>query len=173
MGDDALHGKRRTNPRQSPPVAGLQTAQRGGPHRLHEVHRALTLAHRLQHARLPARLASESRRGGEIVARLDGRDARKRLASELEERFRKTRQWEIDGDRRFQRHPLISVYYEDLVQDPHRSLAGMLDFLDLRDFPLQTALRKQNPGRLVDLMTNYHGLKEAFAGTAWESFFDE
>src|SRR3546814_8552873 len=28
---------------------------------------------------------------GEIVARLDGRDARKRLASELEERFRKTK----------------------------------------------------------------------------------
>src|SRR3546814_179185 len=63
-GDDALHGKRRTRPCQSPPVAGLQTAQRGGPHRLHEIHCALTIAHRLQHARLPARLASESRRGG-------------------------------------------------------------------------------------------------------------
>src|SRR3546814_16230707 len=85
---------------------------------------------------------------GEIVARLDGRDARKRLASELEERFRKTRQWEIDGDRRFQRHPLISVCSEDLVQDPHRSLAGLLDFLDLRDFQLPPAPRQQNPGRL-------------------------
>ncbi|HEY9549062.1 MAG TPA: hypothetical protein VIR45_06130, partial [Kiloniellaceae bacterium] len=70
-------------------------------------------------------------------------------------------------------HPLISVCYEDLVQDPHRSLAAVLDFLDLRHFPLQTALRKQNPGRLVDLMTNYHDMKAAFSGTAWESFFDE
>src|SRR3546814_179186 len=51
--------------------------------------------------------------------------------------------------------------------------AAVLDFLDLRHFPLHTALRKQNPGRLVDLIKHYHDLQAALSGTAWEVFLHE
>ena len=94
-------------------------------------------------------------------------------ADELEEGFRRTRDWEVDGDRRFSRHPLMSLYYEDLVRDPDSSLAEVLDFLGLQHFPLETNMRKQNPERLSDLVTNYAELKAAFAGTRWEAFFEE
>jgi LPS sulfotransferase NodH len=108
-------------------------------------------------------------------ARLDvGRHKATRFtAEELEVGFRRTRDWEVDGDRRFARHPLMSLSYEDLVRDPDSSLAEVLDFLGLQHFPLQTNLRKQNPERLADLVTNYGELKAAFAGTEWEAFFEE
>lgn len=92
---------------------------------------------------------------------------------ELEEGFRRTRDWEVEGDRRFAAHPLLSVRYEDLVRDPDGSLAEVLDFLGLQHFPLETEMRKQNPERLADLVTNYAALKAAFAGSEWEPFFEE
>jgi len=92
---------------------------------------------------------------------------------ELEDGFRRTRDWETDGDRRFAAHPLLTVYYEDLVRDPDGSLAAVLDFLGLPHSALATDMRKQNPERLSDLLTNYAELKAAFAGSEWADFFEE
>jgi LPS sulfotransferase NodH len=92
---------------------------------------------------------------------------------ELEEGFRRTRGWETEGDRRFAAHPLLSVWYEDLVRDPEATLAQVLDFLGLRQVPLATQLRKQNPERLPELVSNYAELKAAFTGSEWAVFFEE
>ena len=94
-------------------------------------------------------------------------------AAELEEGFRRTRNWETEGDRRFAAHPLLSVWYEDLVRDPDATLAQVLDFLGLRHVPLASDLRKQNPERLSALVSNYAELKSAFAGSQWAAFFEE
>lgn len=92
---------------------------------------------------------------------------------ELEERFRRTRRWEAEGDRRFATHPLLSVRYEDLARDPGGTVAQVLDFLGVQRVPLATDLRKQNPERLSDLVSNYAELKAAFAGSQWAAFFEE
>lgn len=93
--------------------------------------------------------------------------------SELEQGFRRTRAWEEGGDRQFQGHPLMSVHYEDLIDDPASTLACVLDFLDLEQCPLATSMRKQNPERLTKLVANYAQLKAAFAGTEWQAFFED
>ena len=93
--------------------------------------------------------------------------------AELAEGFRETRAWEAKGDRTFRDHPLLPVYYEDLVADRQECLGQVLDFLHLPRLPLRSDMRKQNPERLVDLVANYAELKAAFAGSEWQRFFDE
>lgn len=94
-------------------------------------------------------------------------------AEELEEGFRQTREWEKDGDEKFRKHPLLSVYYEGLVGDPEGTFAKITDFLGVRYVQPKTNLRKQNPERLRDLVINYDELKPAFLGTEWQPFFEE
>ncbi|WP_420349451.1 sulfotransferase [Pelagibius sp.] len=94
-------------------------------------------------------------------------------ADELEEGFQQTRAWEEAADRAFERHPLISVHYEDLVANRDASFERVLTFLGLPALPLETNLRRQNPESLRALVTNYDSLKSAFAATPWRSFFDE
>lgn len=92
---------------------------------------------------------------------------------ELEKDFKQTRDWEKSGDEMFCKHPLLSVYYEDLVIDPQGVLGNIMDFLDVKDMQLTTKQRRQNPERLRDLVINYDELKSAFSGSKWELFFDE
>jgi len=40
-------------------------------------------------------------------------------------------------------------------------------------FALTTDMKKQNPERLAALVTNYAEPKQAFAGSEWQSFFEE
>lgn len=93
--------------------------------------------------------------------------------TELEEDFRQTREWENNGDTMFENRPLLSVYYEDLAENPDDSLKKVTDLLGLDYVPLKSNLKKQNPERLRDLVTNYDDLKSAFAGTEWQEFFEE
>lgn len=93
--------------------------------------------------------------------------------SELENAFKKTREWEIHGDKIFEKHRLISVYYEDIVKDPENTLEKVIRFIGVDNLSLKTNLRKQNPERLRDLVTNYDELKSAFSGTEWQAFFEE
>jgi LPS sulfotransferase NodH len=92
---------------------------------------------------------------------------------ELEEGFKQTREWEKGGDEKFSTHPLMSVYYEDLVDDPEGTFGKITDFLGVHYVQPKTNLRKQNPERLRDLVINYDELKSAFSGTEWQSFFEE
>jgi len=91
----------------------------------------------------------------------------------LNKGFEQTKEWENSGDEKFKKHPLISVYYEDLVNNPEGTFGNITDFLDVKYEPPKTILRKQNPERLRDLVTNYSELKKAFSGTQWQEFFEE
>ncbi|MFC2042983.1 sulfotransferase [Chloroflexota bacterium] len=92
---------------------------------------------------------------------------------ELEEGFEQTRKWEKYGDEMFKNHPLVSVYYEDLENDPEGTFGKITDFLDVRYVRPKTNLSKLNPERLRDLVINYNELKTAFSGTEWQPFFEE
>lgn len=92
---------------------------------------------------------------------------------ELRRGFEQTRQWEASGAQRFAGHPLISVYYEDLVRQPEAVFSKITDFLGVAYVQPKTALKKQNPERLRDLLVNYGELKEAFSGTEWQDFFED
>jgi LPS sulfotransferase NodH len=109
----------------------------------------------------------------EARMKVAGGKAAEFTTSELEQGFRRTRDWETAGDARFQGHPLLSVYYEDLIREPDGTLAQVLDFLGLQYAPLATEMRMQNAERLTDLVTNYGELKAAFAGTEWQAFFED
>lgn len=94
-------------------------------------------------------------------------------AKELEEGFEQTRMWKKCGDEMFKNNPLVSVYYEDLVNDPEDIFGQITDFLGVRYVQPKTNLKKQNPERLRDLVMNYDDLKSAFYETEWQSFFEE
>lgn len=94
-------------------------------------------------------------------------------AEELEKDFKQTRREEIRGDKMFRNHPLISVYYEDLVNNRESTFGEITDFLGVPYVRPKTNLRKQNPEGLRDLVTNYNELKLAFWGTEYQVFFEE
>lgn len=92
---------------------------------------------------------------------------------ELTEGFEQTRQWEKNGDDMFRDHNILSIYYEDLVCDANSNFNKLTDFLGVEYVQPQTNLKRQNPERICDLISNYEELRVAFAGTEWEAFFEE
>jgi len=93
--------------------------------------------------------------------------------SDAKERFLRIRAQEQGGDEMFEAHPLVRIYYEDLVADPEGTFGAVTDFLGVERSRPTTRLRKQNPESLQDLVTNYEELRSAFQGTEWETFFEE
>ncbi len=92
---------------------------------------------------------------------------------ELTKGFKQTRQWEQNGDNMFHNHPVLSVNYEDLVNDAELYFRNITDFLGVSYAQPQTGLKKQNPEKIRDLISNYDELKIAFKETEWQTFFDE
>ena len=91
---------------------------------------------------------------------------------ELTEGFEQTRQWEQNGDDMFRDHNVLSVYYEDLVCDADSNFNKLTDFLGVVYVKPQTNLKRQNPERICDLISNYEELRVAFTGTQWQTFFE-
>jgi hypothetical protein len=92
---------------------------------------------------------------------------------ELNEGFEQTRRWEQDGDDIFRKQPLISIYYEDLVNHQEHVFRQITEFLGVRYIPPKTNLKKQNTKAMRDTVTNFDELKSAFVATEWRSFFDD
>lgn len=92
---------------------------------------------------------------------------------ELVEGFEETRQWEKNGEEMFKGHNVLSIYYEDLVDDAESSFNELSNFLDVDYIKLETNLKKQNPEKIFDLISNYEELREYFSGTEWQIFFEE
>jgi len=92
---------------------------------------------------------------------------------ELEQGFQETRRWEESVDRRFPAQATLHLSYEELIADPAAVYAAMLAFLGAREVAPSTHLRRQNPEKLRELIDNYSELKEAFAGSPWQAYFDE
>ncbi len=92
---------------------------------------------------------------------------------ELSEGFKQTRGWEQSGDEMFRNHPLVSIYYEDLVNDPDSTFYKVTEFLGVPYVKPKTQLRKQNTKSMRETVINYEELKSAFAETEWQPFFDD
>jgi len=92
---------------------------------------------------------------------------------ELREGFLQTRAWETRGDEMFREHPMVHVYYEDMIDSPYHTFAQITDFLGVRYQKPGTTLKKQNPESLRNLVANYDELKASFQGTQWATFFED
>ena len=93
--------------------------------------------------------------------------------AELNEGFKQTREWEEMGDNSFRNHPLLSIDYEQLVNDRITSFRKITEFLGVRSTQPTTDLKKQNTSSLREIITNYTELKSAFAETEWGSLFED
>jgi LPS sulfotransferase NodH len=102
---------------------------------------------------------------------LDSKKAVTFTVQDLDEGFKQTREWEIEGEKKFEKDRLISVYYEDLISNPESTFKQITDFLGVEYVTPKTILRKQNPESLKKLITNYNELKNAFSETEWQPFF--
>jgi LPS sulfotransferase NodH len=94
-------------------------------------------------------------------------------AEELQSGFEQTRGWESEYAKMFAAHPMVTVYYEDLVRDPGGEFNRIADMLHLRHHIPETNLLKQNPEKLSQLIINYAQLKQSFCGTQWAPFFED
>jgi LPS sulfotransferase NodH len=89
----------------------------------------------------------------------------------LKSGFEQIYQWESEGDRIFENHPMISIDYEELAEQPARTFARVCRFLGVPYHKPRSPLVKQNPERLNELVENYAELRQAFLGTKWKRFF--
>jgi len=74
---------------------------------------------------------------------------------------------------RFSKHPMHEVVYEEMVADPEPIFDEAQRFLGLEPIKLTIETRRQNPEPLRNLIENYEELREAYAGTNAEPFFDD
>lgn len=76
---------------------------------------------------------------------------------------------ELIGDRL----SCLDVVYEEYVADGEAGNAAILDFLETRQLPLQTDLKKVNPDKLQDIVENYEQVAAALAGTRFAPYLAE
>ncbi len=91
----------------------------------------------------------------------------------LEETFIRDQQWQNEACKRFKDHPMLEIYYEDVVATPQREYGKIMAFLGLNYHPTSTDFIKQRTKCMSELVENYDVLKKNFKGTQWEDFFDE
>jgi len=105
----------------------------------------------------------------------DGKDSRTVLIDydECLKDFTQTRDWENTYDQLLGDHKKVEIFYEDLAADYVREMRRIQDFLgvDLEEVKPETF--KQSHQSLSKAITNYYELKERFAGSPWESFFED
>jgi len=92
---------------------------------------------------------------------------------ELTDLFRETRVWEESGHRMFCNHPMLTIYYEDLVTDRAKVFRQVTQFLGVSYIEPKTELKKQNNRSLRATIMNYDDLKLRFSSTEWALFFEE
>ncbi|WP_299486054.1 Stf0 family sulfotransferase [Acaryochloris sp. IP29b_bin.137] len=90
----------------------------------------------------------------------------------LEKEFLASTDPEIQFANRLRGHPILDIYYEDIVENMDTATGQIFDFLGLPPCQPQTSFRKQNIEPLSKLVSNYASLKQYFAGSQWESFFE-
>jgi LPS sulfotransferase NodH len=58
--------------------------------------------------------------------------------------------------------PRLDISYENLLASERATIANVLDFLSVRDWPTRSRTYKNTPDRLADAVTNLRELREAF-----------
>ncbi len=72
----------------------------------------------------------------------------------------------------FRDHQLLTLFYEELVEQRDESFRQAQEFLGVEPEPLEVALRKQNPEPLPELLSNYDELFEAYRNSKHAWMFD-
>jgi hypothetical protein len=80
---------------------------------------------------------------------------------------------EDEFDNKFCSHPLLTIYYEDLVSRLQAEFERITNFLELPFNNPTTQYLKLNSEKLSTLIVNYEELKKEFSNTEWISFFEE
>jgi LPS sulfotransferase NodH len=89
------------------------------------------------------------------------------------ERFVWAKETKERYDAYFNDHPMLDVTYERLCEDLDGQCRRIQEFLGVDQRPLRASTYKQAQLPLSTAITNYSELKARFAGTPWESFFEE
>ena len=76
-------------------------------------------------------------------------------------------------DELFERHPSITVYYEDILHQRNVVYEATQSFLGVEAHPLSVTLAKQNPEPARELLSNFDELRVAFKDTEYASWFEE
>ena len=87
--------------------------------------------------------------------------------------FKQTRKWENFYQDMFSNRKMTEIYYEDMVNNPQNEFRKITDMLKIEFCSPKTSLKKQNPERLTDLISNYKEIKKYFFGTEWSCFFED
>ncbi|NJN94861.1 MAG: sulfotransferase [Anaerolineales bacterium] len=94
-------------------------------------------------------------------------------SEELVTEFNTLKRLEAEFDDKFRSHPLLTVYYEDLVSRLNAEMETITNFLGLPFYPPKSQYVKLNPENPSNLIANYESLKREFSGTEWAQFFEE
>ena len=69
--------------------------------------------------------------------------------------------------------PTLRLWYEDLLLDEYAFFASVLEFLHVKSVPMQGRTLKNTSDDLREVITNFDELRTRYAGTRYESMFDE
>jgi len=87
--------------------------------------------------------------------------------------FEQTRTWEQEADSFFSQQAILELFYEDLAADTEHEMGRIQEFLGVNDESVKPQTNKQRKRPLAEAIANFQELKSQFAGSPWESFFDE
>jgi LPS sulfotransferase NodH len=87
--------------------------------------------------------------------------------------FTQTREWENTYDALFADHKKVEIFYEDLATDYVSEMQRLQAFLGVDIEEVKPETFKQSHQPLSRAITNYDELKERFAGSPWEPFFED
>jgi LPS sulfotransferase NodH len=85
--------------------------------------------------------------------------------------FEETRRLEELYDALFSAHDMLTLVYEEMMEDKDALQRTLQEFLGVDFQPLQSHLKKQNKTDISRLIVNYDELKVQFAEGKWREFF--
>lgn len=94
-------------------------------------------------------------------------------AERLQQDFLEVEYWHRFVARHFQQHSYMQIAYEDLQQHYPESCSKILQFLGLAPVPLNSGVHKLEKRSLCESIGNYDALKQYFAGSPWQHFFED
>jgi hypothetical protein len=81
--------------------------------------------------------------------------------------FKETERLQRHYKKFFKDHPMLEVYYEDLLENRDPVLLKIQNFIGVKPEQLTTRLKKQNRYPISRLIINYYELKDKFKGTQY------
>ncbi len=85
--------------------------------------------------------------------------------------FQQAEALEKKFDLMFKKHPVLTIYYEDMIRDTSDAVGALQTFLGLSREQLSSPLTKQNRRETASVISNYQQLKEQFNDYKWLEYF--